>query len=418
MFSNKFAKLFLFILLLTVVSTLSMDFYNTLNVRRFLDIFFGIPGASIRNQTITFSSFTWSVDWPYPPLTIVLTGIPWFIYNNILKNEIIYQLLFKLPMLFSYLATALVIHKITGSSSLFYKYLFNPGVIIITAIWGSFDLITGLLILASVYLIKSRPSYSILLLSLSVALRVFPIVIAPILLSEIYLGKNKLSNRSFKISASNIKRVIFYVLLLLSFPLLSLVILNFGNKDFFYEMVVKQQQNLGPIGSFPFLIGIQMVVNKIFNISIDIKTLAGMSFFILIPLLLGIYYHHFKKHLDTKTASIVGLLIFFAIYPKMHAPYIFSVLPLILVSGSVKVFDILWIPSFLYAIFINGKEHVRGIFYWFYWLVGDIYKTEYVAVILMTVGISVAYEVSIIYSISKYLTIRNVHHIASRKHSW
>jgi Gpi18-like mannosyltransferase len=94
----------------------------------------------------------------------------------------------KLPIIACDIITALALYKALSGhrkaqSAVTWLWLFNPYVILISAVWGQFDSIpTMFLLLAILSSIKGKPSLSGFLLALGSLAKVFPVVYLPLVL--------------------------------------------------------------------------------------------------------------------------------------------------------------------------------------------------------------------------------------------
>ena len=90
----------------------------------------------------------------------------------------------KLPMVASALATGVLITRMTGDRSAAVWWAANPLVVLVAAVWGQIDPISTLLAVGSVYCFrKERLYHSYLLASLGAAVKVWPVLLIPIILT-------------------------------------------------------------------------------------------------------------------------------------------------------------------------------------------------------------------------------------------
>lgn len=184
------------VILFLVFAPLSVDTYNTLNQRAFLDLVRrGNPFAFASHTFIEFHGQQWVLDWPYPPLAILLDLPAWLAYQ-LTRSELVYQYLFKLPFMVSAVVTQKVLTSVSSGvwrpSGLqgVYWYVLNPAVILLTTVAGGFDVIAAFLILLGyVSFSRGRHSASALLIGLAGALRLYPLVVAPVYLLGLHRQK-------------------------------------------------------------------------------------------------------------------------------------------------------------------------------------------------------------------------------------
>ncbi len=90
--------------------------------------------------------------------------------------------LLKLPMIASALWTGILLGRMTGDDSLVVKWVANPLVVLVAAVWGQLDPIATLLAVASIYMLqKGRPYHAYLLASFGAAVKVWPVLLIPII---------------------------------------------------------------------------------------------------------------------------------------------------------------------------------------------------------------------------------------------
>ncbi len=92
-------------------------------------------------------------------------------------------LLLKLPMIASAIWTGVLVGKMTGDESLVVKWVANPLVVLVAAVWGQLDPIATLLAVASIYMFqKGKPYHAYALASVGAAVKIWPALLLPILL--------------------------------------------------------------------------------------------------------------------------------------------------------------------------------------------------------------------------------------------
>jgi dolichyl-phosphate-mannose-protein mannosyltransferase len=122
----------------------------------------------------SFSGFN---DANYPPLTILLFGVSYFVYQlKILSITFLNQslsifpsfiipyiqttnfeaLFFKLPAILADLGIGWLLYKLTKNKIIASLYLFNPAVIYISTVWGQIESIPIFFLLLALFLIKNK----------------------------------------------------------------------------------------------------------------------------------------------------------------------------------------------------------------------------------------------------------------------
>ncbi len=158
------------------------------------------------------------LKWAYPPLYAVysalsflayqlLTGVPlptassltypgWLTSTYSIWEAYVpptlplLVVLLKLPMIASAIWTGILLGRITGNDSLVVKWVANPLVVLVAAVWGQLDPIATLLAVASIYMFqKGRPYHAYLLASFGAAVKVWPVLLIPIIF-VVYLRRD------------------------------------------------------------------------------------------------------------------------------------------------------------------------------------------------------------------------------------
>ncbi|MDE1853179.1 MAG: hypothetical protein KGI38_05450 [Thaumarchaeota archaeon] len=151
-----------------------------------------------------------SLKWAYPPLYAVysaisfsayqlLTGAPlpsvsaltypgWLsstysVWEAYIPSTLpVLVLLLKLPMVMSAIWTGILVGKMTGDEHDVIKWVANPLVVLVAAVWGQLDPIATLLAVGSVYMFqKGRPYHAYALASLGAAVKIWPVLLVPIM---------------------------------------------------------------------------------------------------------------------------------------------------------------------------------------------------------------------------------------------
>jgi len=129
----------------------------------------------------------------YPPLWALWCGVAYSLSNYIAKgNEFLYIFTIKIPIIIADIVLAMLLviaaSKYRASSGkdngqvLAVSFLFNPYVLFVGVIWGMMDNLVAILLVTSLILLTSRPTWSGVSASLAVALKLYPILFLPLLL--------------------------------------------------------------------------------------------------------------------------------------------------------------------------------------------------------------------------------------------
>lgn len=141
----------------------------------------------------------------YPPLWGIISGEMYSLSSALAPDNLYaYVLALKIPIIFGELALAVLMYSILKAQTneriatgTFLLFIFCPFVISTGTIWGMFDVIAVVFALLSAYNLQRNWKLSSVFLSFSSALKVFPLILAP--LYSIVLHK---TTRSAKIAIS------------------------------------------------------------------------------------------------------------------------------------------------------------------------------------------------------------------------
>ena len=381
----------IFTILFLILAPISIDTYNTLNTRTFLDII-------LLNQK---AGLAWSLDWPYPPLTIFLVFPAWFFYK-LTDSEFVYQLVFKLPLFLSAAYIGNLIYSRKSSGRQLVLYLFNPGIILLALIWGGFDIINSLfLVLVLLFYKNEKYSWAFLYLSASIALRMYTLVLLPFFIWG-WLARKDL------------RSILKYLAISFSIPITSIVFGYFVGGNFLFESIASQQSVFGPFGAFPLAQSFLVIWNYI---GFPILTITNISLFLFFGLFLSqliLFYFFQKYNLSAIDASILSLLIFFLFYPKVHSPYILVLLPFGFLYAKWKLLKHVWLPGTIWALIVNGTFNNQGIFYWFSWLTNFRFTLPHLINVSLTVLFSLLQQAMIVFAIFTFLRNKKLYDILPR----
>jgi uncharacterized membrane protein len=310
--------IFLYLLITLPFSLFIWDIFNTLDDRAFLNGFFqsSNPYLNTRSlQDVFWQNFSWKVNWPYPPITILIVLPAWIIYN-LTNSEPLFQITFKLiqiiPAITSYF---LIKNNIDKKSAKL--WLLNP-LIIALSIQGGFQILTAYLIVLAYLLFKNKKYYlSALILGISSALRIYPaILIIPFIFP--FIKKIQL-NKAFS----------FFLISILPFFLQFIPFVIQNPSAFLQTFFQAHSTYLGPLGSWPVIHRACQKFLPLINSYCSQQSLyMSLSIFTVILLLIW-YAYSFLKNIPLLTNVVVTLGIFYLFYPKMHMGY---TLPLFLLG--------------------------------------------------------------------------------------
>lgn len=147
-----------------------------------------------------------------------------YVMDNLGSGFYVFAFLVKLPSLIFDFGCAFILLRLIEdrkkAGTVFKFWVLNPVVIVVTYMQGQFDIVPAFLILLSIYFIKSQKlNKSFLSLGLSVAFKLFPVLLVPFNLL--------LSRNTHKKSSTKFKSL--YLLAIAIGPLLISVLPFFGN---------------------------------------------------------------------------------------------------------------------------------------------------------------------------------------------
>lgn len=171
----------------------------------------------------------------------VVTGNVFESYRSFLPASLpLLDFTLKLPMIACDMVTAIVLYRVLaahkkGHQAVTWLWLFNPQVILISAVWGQFDSIpTALSLLSVLFSLKGRAKLSGFFLALGAQAKVFPLLYLPLIL--VYHSKKAtLVARQFLLSFL-LTYVCFmptYFLLGNGIPSIYMTLANWASPDWF-----------------------------------------------------------------------------------------------------------------------------------------------------------------------------------------
>lgn len=348
------------VLLFLALAPTAVDTYNSLNQRAFLDLMaLGNPFTLVGAAQVRFAGYSWPLDWPYPPLTMLLVLPAWAIFR-LTRSEAAYQLLFKLPLFLSAAATQTLLYRLLARREQLSEagaaarlYLLNPGILLLTTVAGGFDVVAGLLILVAVvcYLRKRRVA-SALALGAAGALRLYPLALLPV-----YLLRERRSERKRFRGAAAFGALAVAPLAVSCAPFVA------ADAASFCRALATQHARLGPFATINAAGAVLRRVLAAGGAAFDLHTL-GLPFVALTALaLLAAYAWAARRPSSIVRENLLVLLAFFLFYPKVHGLYTLAFLPLALVAG-IDWAGCVWLPGFLWMLTVNGAFGATGLAYW------------------------------------------------------
>lgn len=350
--------------LFIVVAPFTVDTYNTLNQRAFMDLLLrGNPFSYTMQSALEFRGETWLLDWPYPPITLLLDLPAWLVYR-LFAQEALYQFLFKLALFGSASITFFLLERIQQDTARILPrlrwadwFILNPAVILLTTVAGGFEIVMTMFLVWAFYLMyKSHFEWAGLMLGFAVALRLYPIALVPIFCIE--LRKRSHVGWSAVIKFLGIVALPSLVTL---FPFLVL------DARGFFDTIALRQLTLGPFatinGLAPLLYAGLALFWQAAPIYADVFTFAvSASFFLLVIGLCSVYLYlrYYQPHLEEMI--LLTLLVFFAFYPKVHGLYTVAIFPFALIAG-VKIGVWVWLPGTVWMLLVNGAFGASGLLY-------------------------------------------------------
>ncbi|MDW8062540.1 MAG: hypothetical protein RMI43_00015 [Candidatus Caldarchaeum sp.] len=267
---------------------------------------------SVRSLT----DFPWGF-YAYPPMWLYWLGISYYI-AGFQNNLNLYMLVVKLPIIIADLAVAVLISKmaaemnllrIAGKSAIL--WLFNPLVILISAVWGMFDSIPVALSLWGVLMaVRRRYLFASFLFGLGAAVKIYPLLLVLPLCFYIIFHEKKEYRESLKVLSAALAGFIVPMAPYLTNPL---------------PIIDKLLYHFGNVGSFTYWTVLSVVSPP--------PAIPIISY----GLFLLILYLAFRKYLKERASwsvfelSAVTLLAFLATSAKVNVQYVLWILPFLLI---------------------------------------------------------------------------------------
>ncbi|MEM0441474.1 MAG: hypothetical protein QXY84_01180 [Candidatus Caldarchaeum sp.] len=299
----------------------------------------------------SLTDFPWGF-YTYPPLWLY-----WLGFANSLSSQFnnlnLYILMIKLPVLIADLVVAVLITKIAAEMNLLHirgkaslLWLFNPLVILISAVWGMFDTIAVAFSLAGLLFgLRSRYGLAAFLLGIGAAVKIYPVLLMlPLLLYMKFQRQQPFSNilKTFAMGAAGVV-IPAAPYLPNPVPLIEKLLYHFSN-----------------IGQFTYWMALAFIAPT--------PLIPVVSY----GLFAAVLYVGYQKQMKQQSSSILfdlsllTLLAFLATSSKVNVQYVLWVLPFLLIHGlrtnvkEFKSYSILLVVAGL--VFITAAQAVLAIF--------------------------------------------------------
>lgn len=338
---------------------IAIDTYNTLNHRTF-------PGLMLQGNPFTLAKDTfleaygkrWALDWPYPPLTLLVLYPAWLAYY-LTGSEIVYQFMYKLPIFAAALVCQLAILRLTSGrqNTLSFRrladhFMLIPIIVLSYVGGGAFDVLTAMFVICAYYLFtKERYLLAIFLIGCAGALRFYPLALIPIF--GIHLYKNGIRRPGY---------LALFGLVSLAPLILSFLPFLIDDPQSLISVLLKGNQSYGQTSSLsvagPVLVRVMRIFGYQFNYNVyayalTVATLIGV---------LVVYMAAMARPSTLLSNCLLLLIVVFLFYPKVQCVYLISFLPLAVVQEN-RFASWAWAPGFLWAMTVNGAFGATGPFY-------------------------------------------------------
>jgi Gpi18-like mannosyltransferase len=276
--------------------------------------------------------------------------------------EGIFLLVAKVPMIASDILGGYFIYKLVlklrnGNEALAIRalalYVFNPLLILSTAIWGTFDTVSALFVILSLYFLLCEDSAikAGICFGISVGVKVYPIFILPVFLMRIRRRRQKSEFLVLSLAVPGIATLPFLVMNSTQFLTgVAILYTSGGSFSIWSEFVTPLLQAYGAAG-----LGAVAIV-------LTVVLVTGIG-------VLLIFMR--KSKTDLATGCLIVLTFALLMNQKVHENYFTWILPfLILLPMNKKYLNIIWVLPFIHATMFNAMWSwvggPSGIFYWFY----------------------------------------------------
>ena len=271
----------------------------------------------------------------YLPQTLFIFTPFYWLYTQIFpfQNALDFRAVeFTYPQLFVFLFL-IKIPIITGDALIIYllsqrdvkagwHYALNPYVLFISVLWGNFDPLVGLFLLATYLSFDKKKELSGFLYGLSL-IKMYPAVLFPLLLAK---------------SLPSLKETIRFLLGFLMASLPVLYYLLYAPQSFLDVMVFQGARPVNGVNIYHVVLSVQGIFLQ--------TTITRIVSFILATAIISITFIALKRKLPLLNSMIIIMLAYIIFAPVTNEQYLAAVIPLALLS---KKFDRkLWIWPLLF----------------------------------------------------------------------
>lgn len=273
----------------------------------------------------------------YPPGYIIILSIIGKIGDifNIAKEALSFTLLIKLPAILCDVAIAVFIYRICDKKMtkgwtvfLVSSWIFNPAVIMDSAMWGQVDSVLTLFIIIAVYYLSlNKTTNAAIFFTIAVMIKMQGIIFLPLLFFALI---KKRSIKAFFMAfiafvTTNLILVLPFAFKMDKFWIFSLYTNTAGG----YQYASVNAMN------FFYMINLNWVkdIDKVFGIPY-FYLILGMIFIVIVTILTWIYY--VKSSLESYYPFLCSIILMMGVFtfgPRMHERYFFPVLALLLIAA-------------------------------------------------------------------------------------
>jgi Gpi18-like mannosyltransferase len=277
--------------------------------------------------------------------------------------EGVFLLIAKMPMIVSDILGGFFIYKLVlklrnGNEVLarqaFALYVLNPLLILVTAIWGSFDSVAALFTILSLYylLCKGSALKAGVCLGIAIGIKLYPVLILPVILIQV---KGKKENAKFLISSlatPGIASLPFFVM----------------NPGLFIMGLTNTYGNTGTFSIWSEFV--TPLLEAFVGPAASLIVLIASTFLLLVGVCV-LFMLMNKLRTDPATGCLIVLSYVLLMAQMVHENYFVWALPfLVLVSGR-KYLNAIWILPMANAMMFNqissyAINSPSGIFYWLF----------------------------------------------------
>ncbi len=284
------------------------------------------------------------LKWAYPPLYALYSALSFLIYRGLSGAPLpsvggltwpgwltaMYNVylayvpsslpllvsLLKLPMVASAVLTGAFLNRMTRSGWTGVFWLANPLVILVAAVWGQLDPMAALLtVMALYYFGKGKMYHAYLLASLGAAVKVWPIIIIPLMLA---ITLRREGVRAFKPLSACIPAFAATLAILGAYGNLAYTVYVF-----LYARAIPTYGGVFTANGLTWQQALLLVKAP----PVPVFLLAGVPAYV--ACLLWVYW---KKDADLVKWTVISILVFFLTYNFVNPQYFYWILPLLILQ--------------------------------------------------------------------------------------